>query len=57
VGRLPDTSTWNGCPESQNLAGASGREVLVLSVAAVGLKAIHHAINPFQRARPRGHLL
>lgn len=48
TGRLPDTSAWNGGSEPQCLAGASGREVLVLSVAAVGTKAINHAINLFQ---------
>lgn len=45
VRKLPDRSTCNGCPEPQCLAGASGREVLVLCVAAVGSKAINHAIN------------
>lgn len=57
VESLPYTSTWNGCPGTQCLAGASGRNVLVLWIAAVGSRAINHAINPFQWARPKGHLL
>lgn len=48
IGRLPDVCAWNSCPELRCLSGASGREVLVPSVAAVGSKAINHAINPFQ---------
>lgn len=57
VGTLLDMCSWNGCPKPQHLAGASGREVLVLCIADVGSKAFNCAINLFQWARPKSHLL
>lgn len=42
LGGVLASSTWNSCPEPQCLAGASGREILVLSIAAVCSNAINH---------------
>lgn len=56
-GEVPGCVCLERYPGPQRLAGSSGRESLVLCSAAAGSRALSCAINRFQWAGPRGHLL